>query len=372
MLSGERFKVKYRLSGSEPEAYAKARDICIEQTVEFPEELLPDNFISDSIVGRIERFTPGRDCYYAVISYAVETTANEMTQLLNVIFGNISIKPGIRVEQVELSDSLLDLFKGPRFGRDGLRKLLNVPVRPLLFTALKPMGLSAEELAQMAYQLALGGIDVIKDDHGLTDQKFAPFAERVSRCAEAVAKANSETGRQCIFMANVTAPAHQVLERAHQAKAAGAGGLMIAPGLTGLDMMRQLADDESLGLPVFSHPAFQGTYVMSDRHGLSHAVLFGQLARLAGADTTIYPNFGGRFSFSRAECESIAGACAAPMGAIKPVFPSPGGGMTLERIPELLAVYGREVIFLMGGGLIKHSPDLIHNCRYFREMIEKF
>lgn len=372
MLSGERFSVEYRLSGNEQEAYAKAQDICIEQTVEFPEELLPDNFIREGVVGRIESFRSGRDCHYAVISYAIETAADEITQLLNVIFGNISIKPGIRVEALQLSGSLLKLFAGPRFGRDGLRNLLNVPKRPLLFTALKPMGLSAEELAQMAYQLALGGIDIIKDDHGLTNQKFAPFDERVSRCAAAVAKANSQTGQQCIFVANVTAPGQQAVERAYQAKAAGAGGLMVAPALTGLSVMQQLADDETLGLPVFSHPAFQGSYALSDGHGISHAVLFGQLARLAGADATIYPNFGGRFSFSRTECEEIAAACAAPLGAIRPIFPSPGGGMTLERIPELLAVYGREVIFLIGGGLFKHSPDLTHNCRYFREMVEKF
>jgi ribulose-bisphosphate carboxylase large chain len=372
MLSGERFRVRYRLSGSEPEAYAKAKDICVEQTVEFPEELLPVNFIRDEVVGRIEAFTAGEGAFFADISYANETTAGEFTQLLNVIFGNISIKPGIRVESLTLPDSLLQAYKGPRFGRSGLRALLNVPSRPLLFTALKPMGLSAAELAELAYQLALGGIDIIKDDHGLTDQCFAPFEERVKRCAEAVAKANRETGQKSIFVANVTAPSHQVLARAQQAKAAGAGGIMAAPALIGLDTMRQLADDDSLSLPVVSHPAFQGSYVTSAENGISHAALFGQIARLAGADTSIYPNFGGRFSFSRAECESIAQATEAPMAHIKTIFPSPGGGMTLERVPELLAVYGRDVIFLMGGGLFKHSRDLVANCRHFRDMVEKF
>lgn len=373
LLSGDRFHVKYRLTGTEQEAYLKAKDICLEQTVEFPEELLPQNFIRESIVGHIESFNASGDqAYHAVISYAVETTANELTQLLNVIYGNISIKPGIRVESVDLPDALLQRFRGPRFGRDGLRSLLDIPVRPLLFTALKPMGLSAQELAGIAYQLAFGGIDIIKDDHGLTDQCFAPFEERIRLCAAAVQEANSKTGRKSIFVANVTAPSHQVVAKAHQAKAAGAGGIMVAPALVGLDTMRQLADDDTLGIPVISHPAFQGSYVTSADHGISHAALFGQIARLAGADTTIYPNFGGRFSFSRAECESIAQAAQQPMGAIKAIFPSPGGGMTLERIPELLAVYGRDVIFLIGGGLFKHSPDILNNCRHFRDMVEKF
>ena len=64
-------------------------------------------------------------------------------------------------------------------------------------------------------------------------------------------------------------------------------GLLIAPGRAGLDSMRRLAEDDGIGLPIFSHPAFQGTYVMSREHGISHQALFGQLPRLAGADATI-------------------------------------------------------------------------------------
>lgn len=373
MLSGERFHVDYTLTGGEAEALAKAKDICLEQTVEFPEDLVPAGFIRDEVVGRLESFAAdGVGRYFARVSYATETAAGELTQLLNVVFGNISIKPGIRVKSLDLPASLLKSFRGPRFGRDGLRTLLKVPRRPLLQTALKPMGLSAAELAEVAYKCAVGGIDIIKDDHGLTNQCFAPFAERVERCAAAVDKANSETGGNSIYVANVTAAPDEMFRRARLAKAAGAGGLVVAPALTGLDAMRSLADDDGIALPVISHPAFQGTYVINSDAGLSHYCLFGQIARLAGADATIYPNFGGRFSFSREECESIAAGSAAPMGHIKAIFPSPGGGLSLDNVPELLAVYGQEVIFLMGGGLFKHSPDLIGNCRHFRTMVVSF
>lgn len=113
---------------------------------------MPDGMIRDFVLGRIESFeTYGDGSFKAVVSYAVETAAGELTQLLNVIFGNISIKPGYRAEQLDLPESLLESFKGPRFGREGLRSWLGVPKRPLLFTALKPMGLSAEDLAGIAY-----------------------------------------------------------------------------------------------------------------------------------------------------------------------------------------------------------------------------
>lgn len=374
MTGGERFSVVYRLTGSsEQEARQKAWDICLEQTVEFPEELIPAGMIRDEIVGRIESLEPiSSGSYQTVISYAVETAAGEFTQLLNVVFGNISIKPGIRVERLDLPPSLLSQYQGPRFGREGLRKLLGVSGRPLLFTALKPMGLTPAKLAAMAYQCAVGGIDIIKDDHGLTNQVFAPFPDRVAACVDAVEKANARTGRQTIYVPNITAPANEVVTRAKLAKTLGAKGVMLSPALTGLDVMKLLADDAEFDLPVISHPAFQGSYVTAQANGISHFALFGQIPRLAGADAVIYPNFGGRFSFSREECLDIVRGTCEEMGRIKPIFPSPGGGMSLDRIGELMAVYGSEVIFLVGGGLFKHGPDLEENCRYFRAMVSNF
>jgi len=370
LFSGERFSVTYALFGTEQEAREKAEAICIEQTVEFPADEVPDGVIRDQVFGRIELFDRlTHDRFKAVISYANEIAANELTQLLNVIFGNSSIKPGIRVEHLDLPASLLRSFIGPRFGREGLRALLNVPTRPLVSTAIKPMGMSCTELADLAYQFALGGMDIIKDDHGLTDQCCSPFAERVRRCAEAVDKANQETGQHTLYIANITGPNRLIRERALIAKTAGAGGLMIAPGLAGFDMMREIADDDAIGLPVLAHPAFQGSFV-TGRDGIAHGVLFGQLARLAGADATIFPNFGGRFSFSKQECKEIALATAAQMGHLKTIFPAPGGGMGLDKVPDMLGTYGRDLIFLIGGGLFKQGPDLAENCRYFRKMVE--
>jgi ribulose-bisphosphate carboxylase large chain len=374
MLSGERILVNYRLwADNYDEAYAKAKDICLEQTVEFPEELVPAGIIRDEIIGRIESFRElDNKTYSSEISFAVETAAAEFTQLLNVVYGNISIKPGIKVDSLKLPPLLASKFRGPRFGRDGLRQILNVPRRPLLHTALKPMGLSAGELAETAYKCALGGIDIIKDDHGLTNQCFAPFEARVEQCAEAVARANQKTGGNSIYVANVTAAPEEMVRRARQAKAAGAGGLLISPALVGLDAMRQIADDDSINLPIISHPAFQGSYVINPTSGIAHYAYYGQLTRLAGADAVVYPNFGGRFSFSKSECISIAAGTTVQMNHLRTIFPSPGGGMSLEKIPEMLEVYGNEVIFLVGGGLFKHGPDLIENCRYFRAMVERY
>ena len=367
-MDEKRWRVTYHLTGGATEARHKAEDICIEQTVEFPADLIPrDSYIRREIFGRVERFVPAPagDGYLATISFSSLVAGSELTQFINVIFGNISLKPGIRLVDLALPETMLARFAGPRLGRDGLRDLLNAHGRPILCTALKPMGLSAGELADLAYHFARGGVDIIKDDHGLADQPFAPFEARVAKCAAAVAKANRETGHHAIYMPNVTAPADQLLSRARFAREAGAGGLLIAPGLTGFDAMRRLAEDDAVALPIMAHPAFLGSFVTSRENGIAHGLLFGTLMRLAGADSSVFPNYGGRFSFSREECAEIAAATATPLAGIKPIFPAPGGGMTLERLPDLRALYGSEVILLIGGALHRPGPDLEANARLF-------
>lgn len=369
-LSGKRFRVIYRLKGSEKEAHSRAEDICLEQTIEFPADLIIGGDIRNHIFGRIESFQPREaNCWEAVISYAIEITGFELTQLVNVMFGNFSLKPGVRVERVELPGSLLKYLKGPRFGITGVRDLLGIQERPLFCTALKPLGLSCQDLAELAYQFARGGVDMIKDDHGLADQPFAPFKERVQHCAEAVEQAIRETGKKCLYVPNLSAPADQILKKALFAKENKVGALMVAPGLVGLDTMRMLADDDRIALPIISHPAFQGTFTAHPDNGVSHYTIYGQLPRLAGADASIFPNYGGRFSFSIEDCQDIVRGATVPMHHIKPIFSAPGGGMNLERIPEMIKTYGRDVIFLIGGALHKLGPDLTKNCRRYMQVV---
>jgi ribulose-bisphosphate carboxylase large chain len=367
-----RFAVTYSVGAADAkEAREKAFEVCVEQTVEFPYDLIAARWIRDRLVGRIEavgRLAPGR--YAVEISYDEATAGTEATQFLNVLFGNTSIKPGIRVERITPSRGILHTLSGPRFGVRGVRRLTGVRGRPLLCSALKPMGLSARALAELAYRFALGGIDLIKDDHGLADQHFAPFEKRVERCAEAVRRANRETGGACLYVANVTADGDQTLYRARAARRAGAGAVLISAALTGFATMHEVARDERVGLPVFFHPAFAGSFTASPTSGMSHAALYGQVARLFGADASIFPHFGGRFAFTRAECRSIVGGCRLPMRAIKPCLPAPGGGMSVQTVPQMVAFYGADTVFLIGGGLFRYSPDLTKGCRDLRAAVE--
>ena len=78
------------------------------------------------------------------------------------------------------------VFPGPHYGIDGLRQRANAFNRALTCSALKPQGLPPARLAQLAERFARGGIDFIKDDHGLADQSYSSFADRVTAIASAV------------------------------------------------------------------------------------------------------------------------------------------------------------------------------------------
>lgn len=371
-LSGGRFAASYRLAASPAAAEALAREIAVEQTVEFPASCLPAGDLPDRVVGRIEAFQHDGEAATVRISYADELAAGELTQLLNIVHGNVGFIPGVRLLELHPSPGLLAAFRGPRHGVAGLRERLGAPVRPLIATAAKPLGLGPAELARLAELYARAGIDLIKDDHGITNQPFSPFEERVARLVEAVARGNQASGGRALYAVNVTAPGEQLLERAERARDLGADALLVSPGLVSLDGMRRLADAE-LGLPLISHPTWIAHLTYGGDRGISHKALLGQLVRLAGADATIFLNYGGRFPDTEADCRGLAEGCSEPFGELAPILPVAGGGVTLARIEELVSFYGPQVMLLIGGGLhvgAAGEGELLARCVAFREAVE--
>ena len=365
--------------GGGAQVVARARGICLEQTVELPASLVPAGFIADEVVGRVEWLRPsgssgrgpaGEHEWSVGISYADACAGEDLPQLLNVVFGNTSLQPGVKVQGLFLSPGILGLFRGPRFGPEGLRRLVGVaPGAPLVMTALKPMGLPTRALAEMAGKLAEGGVHIIKDDHGLANQEWSRFGERVEACAAAVREGCRAAGRSegsSLYCPCLNAPAHLIRERAFYAKQKGAGAVMLLPGIGGFDIMRSLAEDPEFGLPIVCHPALLGGFTAArETHGMAPEVVLGTLPRLCGADSVIFPNHGGRFGFTPEECLGMARACREPLGHCRSAVPTPGGGMSLARIGGIVKEFGGDVCLLIGGSLLGHSPDLAEGARHF-------
>ncbi|MFP5465617.1 MAG: RuBisCO large subunit C-terminal-like domain-containing protein [Gammaproteobacteria bacterium] len=362
-----RLGVHYMLNlAAGEDAADKAALIALEQTVELPAALL-DPALAARMAGRVETVQPlGARRALALISYGPEAIGDDLPQCLNLLFGNISLKPGIRVVGLEWPAALLTTLGGPAHGIAGLRALTGVHGRALLCTALKPMGLSATELAQRCEAFARGGIDIIKDDHGLADQPAAPFAERLARCQEAVTRANAATGGHSQYFPNVTASAALLAQRLAAAREAGCLGVLISPWLVGLDTLRLIRDQ--YGLAILAHPALTGS-LFGRGAGMAPELVLGDLFRLAGADAVIYPNTGGRFDFSAATCARINDHLRQPLGTLRPSLPAPAGGMDVARAGHWVRRYGPDTLLLIGGSLYAQG-DLQQGAAALRAVVE--
>jgi ribulose-bisphosphate carboxylase large chain len=111
---------------------------------------------------------------------------------------------------------------------------------------------------------------------------------------------------------------------------------------------------------------------VSPSSGISHFALYGQIARLAGADAVVIPHLGGRFAFGEPDCRAIAEGTAVPMGGLAQSFPAPAGGLRLEGVPALCDFYGGELVVLVGGdarrlGLEEGCRRLLDTVRAWSE-----
>jgi ribulose-bisphosphate carboxylase large chain len=352
----------YRVRTPRAALAARAEALLLEQTVELPRTALRSVFARERLVGRIlEEVEVGPGDYRVTLSQPELAAAGDPAQLLNVLFGNCSLQPDILLEDVLLPRGLVTILGGPRFGIAGIRRLLGIDGRALTCSVLKPVGLSVEETASLCRTLAASGLDIVKDDHGHADPPFCPFGERVRACLAATLDAAEQTGRRTLYVPNVTGSPRTVSEHVRVARDLGVQAVMVSPMLIGLPFLAELAG--SLGMPILAHPAFGGSLRISPR------ALLGRLFPLFGADAVIYPNYGGRFSFSRDECGAIAAALRAPQGATLPAFPVPAGGMRIENLQEVLGFYGKDTVLLMGGSLLD-APDAATVSARGRQLVE--
>jgi ribulose-bisphosphate carboxylase large chain len=346
-------RVTYQLAGGTPdEARDKAADIAREQSVEVPEGTAPD--VEARLVGRVEVLEPlAAGHWRAVIAYDPVIARGDLTQLVNVLFGNVSLKPPVRLVDIAFPDELLRGW-GPRFGIAGVREVCGVPSRPLVCTAAKPLGLDVTALAQLCHRFARAGADIVKDDHNLADQLPAPFRERVRRCQEAVVRANDETGGRTLYFPNVTGPLGTLGERLDRVIEAGCRGVLVNLLPQGFDAARSIAER---GLVVLAHPTMSGAFFGPD-HGIAPDVLLGVLFRIAGADGVIYVNPDGRFPAATLEqCHALNRRLRGPLGPVRPAFPVPGGGVDAARVPYWIDQYGPDTMLLIGSSLLR-QPDL--------------
>ena len=354
-----RILAHYQVGGPATGIEARAAALALEQSIEMPLTAVTSAYVRDQVVATVERIAPlATQGHQVTLAIATATVGRDIGQLMNMLFGNCSLQDDVSLLDVELPAALVAHWPGPRFGLAGIRTLVGAGARALTMTALKPQGLPPAALAALAATFAHAGLDIIKDDHGIADQDYAPFAARVSACQRAVAKANAATGRRSVYAPTLSGGPRQLAVQARIVREEGVRMVLACPMLMGLPVFDELLRHD-LDCAVLAHPALGGAI------RIAPALLFGRIFRLLGADATVFPNHGGRFSYSPTTCAALAHAALVPWHGLRACAPVPAGGMSVERVDEMLAFYGRDVILLIGGALLAAGEALPQRAREF-------
>lgn len=347
-----RLTAVYRVRGDAASIDARAQAIAVEQSVEMPLDAIDDRSILSDIVGRVDGIEArGKNLFDVRIGLAIATIGSDGGQLLNMLFGNTSLHDDVVLHDVETPAELARCFGGPRQGVDGLRQRVGARGRALTCSALKPQGLSAARLAELTERFARGGLDFVKDDHGLADQAYSRFADRARACAAAAQKAASATGHATRYVPSLSGDLDRMRAQIRIAREAGIDTVMLAPMVVGCTTFQTLVR-EYPEIAFFAHPSMGGAARIAPE------LLIGKLFRLLGADAVVFPNCGGRFGYTADTCRQLAANARAPWHSLRPSIPVPAGGMTLARVPEILDFYGPDAMLLIGGSLLSARDRL--------------
>jgi ribulose-bisphosphate carboxylase large chain len=351
----------YHVRGDARSIAERAHAIAIEQSVEMPVAAVDDEFVRAEIVGRVTAVAEQSGGLFEVrIALAGETVGHDPGQLINMLFGNTSLHPDVTLHDVELPGELAAAFGGPRHGLPALRQRVGAPGRALTCSALKPQGLAAGKLAELARRFAQGGIDYVKDDHGLADQAYSPFAARV----EAIAAALREVGHATRYVPSLSGDLDAMRAQIRIARGAGIDTVMVAPMIAGLANFHRLAREHS-DMAFFAHPTLAGA-------AIAPPLLFGKIFRLLGADAVIFPNHGGRFGYSPETCRRLAATALQDWHGLRPSVPVPAGGMSRGRVPEMLDFYGVDIMLLIGGALLEAGAHLVEATSAFVSEVQSY
>jgi len=322
---------------------------------------------------------------YIKIAYPQELfESDNVPNILSSIAGNIlgmkAVKT-IRLEDVSFPKSILNSFKGPRYGIEGIRKMMKVKNRPLVGTIIKPkLGLNTEHHAQSAYESWKGGCDFVKDDENLSSQKFNMFENRLTKTLEMADKAEQETGEKKAYLVNVTAETKEMIKRAQLVEQQGGKYIMVDILTEGWGAVQTLRE-ANFKLAIHGHRAMHAAFTRNKEQGISMMVI-ADFARIIGVDTLHIGTGIGKLEGNIKEIKEIEEEIenknveetmhrlAQKWWNIKSVLAVSSGGLHPAHVPYLIKHLGKNLVIQAGGGIHGHKFGTEAGARAMRQAVD--
>jgi ribulose-bisphosphate carboxylase large chain len=292
------------------------------------------------------------------IAFPLHNFGPSLPNLLAAVAGNLfelRELAGVRLVDLDLPEAFAERYPGPQFGVAGTRRLMERPTGVMLGTIIKPsVGLSLTELRHVVRELALAGIDFIKDDELTGNPPHAQFAARVAAVTEELDQAAQRTGRKPMYAFNITDDIDRMLANHDLVARSGGTAVMVCVNLVGLAGLAHLR--RHCTLPIHGHRAMVGVYTRDPRLGIDF-VAFQKLARLAGVDHLHTNGIGNKFYESDEDVMTSIRAVQEPIWGGYPTLPVLSSGQVPGLAPRTYSLVGTTDLLVLAGGGIHGHPD---------------
>lgn len=307
------------------------------------------------------------------VSFPTANFAGSFAAMLTGILGNdVSTSLEVRLESLEFtSDGLAEMgYKKKTSPIDKLRKATNILNRPLMLNMIKPcLGFDPQTGAAFFKEVALGGMDMVKDDELLTNPHYSPVQARIEAYQRAAEEAYHVTGKRTLYLPNVTDSPEKMKEHVRYAVDAGIKACLINFVFTGFDAFAEICREFDDQLFVMGHYAGVGIY-QGARCGIADPVNLGILPRLAGADAvmTMYvkpSDVRGRMNYYQNVQQQMA-----DVAGTHKVVTTIGGGITPLDVPAIIDELGNDIIIGVGGAVQGHPMGTTSGSKAVMDAVE--
>ncbi|RWR97906.1 ribulose-15-bisphosphate carboxylase/oxygenase large subunit chloroplast [Cinnamomum micranthum f. kanehirae] len=320
--------------------------------------------------------------FIAYVAYPLDlfeegSVTNMFTSIVGNVFGFKALR-ALRLEDLRIPPAYSKTFQGPPHGIQVERDKLNKYGRPLLGCTIKPkLGLSAKNYGRAVYECLRGGLDFTKDDENVNSQPFMRWRDRFLFCAEAIYKAQAETGEIKGHYLNATAgTCEEMIKRAVFARELGAPIVMhdyLTGGFTANTSLAHYCRDNGLLLHI--HRAMHAVIDRQKNHGMHFRVLAKAL-RMSGGDHIHAGTVVGKLEGERditlgfvdllrddfIEKDRSRGIYFTQDWVFCPVA---SGGIHVWHMPALTEIFGDDSVLQFGGGTLGHpwgnAPGAVAN-----------
>jgi len=291
-----------------------------------------------------------------VISFPLGNVGTNLPLMLTTMMGNLfelQQLSGIRMVDFDPPPELGEGFAGPQFGIAGTRRLAGVEDRAFIGTIVKPsVGLSPEQTAELVRELAVGGVDFIKDDELQANAPHSPFEDRVRAVTRVLEEHADRTGKRVMYAFNVTDQLEAMYR--HHDRVHELGGTCVMVSLNSVGPVAAKAFRDHAQLPIHGHRNGWGMLTRHPALGMSFTV-YQKIWRMIGVDHLHVNGLGNKFwEPDDSVLESIH-ACRTPLLGGLPVLPVISSGQTVWQVHRTYAsTKSVDLMFLAGGGIMAH------------------